>query len=230
MCAVMISISLNSAEIQRELNNVRKQAKFATAVALTKTAKSVKEKEQNEMRRVYDRPKPFTVNSVFIKPASKRQPEPFAIVGLKNRTAGTPAAKYLYRTIEGGARALKKSEAKLKGRGILPRGSKIVPGERTRLNRFGNLTKTQIKAALTAKDHGSKYFVSNGTGRTRHLTPGVWRRQGRKGRKIIPYIVFITNTQYRKQFKFYDVGNREAERVFDGEFGIAFDRAMRSSR
>src|ERR1035441_633525 len=84
-------------DVSRALNlceTVLRQLPFATAKALTRTAQLIKAAEVDEMRRVFDRPTPWTLNSVFITPATKDNL--IARVWLKQDAAkGTPAAKYL---------------------------------------------------------------------------------------------------------------------------------------
>lgn len=218
-------------EVIKAIKKVDKQINFATAVALTKTANKVKKAEQAEMSKVFDKPKPFTINSVYIVPASYKQVEPTAIVGIKDKVkTGTPAAKYLQPQVSGGNRRLKKAEAKLKGAGILPSGYYIVPGQGIRLNKFGNMTKGQIGKALTVNTKGGKFFISEGIGRTRHLSKGVWQKKGARGLKISPFIMFVKKARYNKQFFFYATANDTAKKIIVDEFKAAYSHALSTAR
>ena len=57
------------------LGDQARQVPFATALALNATAQGVKAAGIDSMRREFDRPKPITLNSLFIKPATKAQPQ-----------------------------------------------------------------------------------------------------------------------------------------------------------
>lgn len=82
-------------EVKSWLKSIpEKQIPFAMSKAINETAKEVKADLVNEIKKVFDRPTSYTLNSVFIKPATKR--DLTAIVGLKEWGGkGTPASKEL---------------------------------------------------------------------------------------------------------------------------------------
>ena len=223
-------MKIDLSDFNKAIKKVDKQLKFATAVALTKTAIKVKDKEKAQIKQSFDRPKPFTINSIYSIPASYKQPVPTALVGIKDKAKGTPAAKYLQAQIFGGNRKLKKAEAALKGQGILPPGYYIVPGNSIRLNRFGNMTKGQIGKAMSAGTSGSQFFVSNRTGKTSHLPRGVWQRKGAKGKKLSLFVKFVSKTSYKQRYDFYGTAKKEASRIITDEFKTAYDYALRTAR
>ncbi|MBC2676904.1 hypothetical protein [Pseudomonas baltica] len=53
----------------------QRQIPFATALALTETAKLIKSSIEDEMRAVFDRPTPFTMNALRLIPATKQKLE-----------------------------------------------------------------------------------------------------------------------------------------------------------
>jgi hypothetical protein len=61
----------------------RTQLPFATAKALTLTGQIVKNSIRGSMQVGFDRPTPYTLNSVFLKPATKT--DLVAVVNLKNQ-------------------------------------------------------------------------------------------------------------------------------------------------
>jgi hypothetical protein len=61
---------------------------FASVVALSRTAKDIKIEQPKEMQRVFDRPTPFTLRSVFMQDATKA--EPYARVWLKDSENDMP--------------------------------------------------------------------------------------------------------------------------------------------
>lgn len=159
------------------------QVPYATAVALNKTAQLVRDAEKAEMQRVFDRPTRFTLNSVWVKRATKQSQE--AIVWLKD-DYGT-RAHYLMPQIEGGGRPLKRFEQRLVSLGAMRPGERAVPGKGVPLDAHGNLSRGLIVKILSqvgsrgfhgdysvksdsrrskAKRASEAYFVSTGPGGT----------------------------------------------------------------
>ena len=72
-----------AAQLKRTLSDIeRRQLPFATSLALTRTALMVKAAEVEEMKRVFDAPTRFTLNSLFVRPAKKSRLE--AVVWVKD--------------------------------------------------------------------------------------------------------------------------------------------------
>ena len=182
-----------------------KQVPFATAKALTNTAQDVKIAHVAEMSRVFDRPTPFTLQSHYVKPATKN--DLVSMVYLKDTgytaQSGAPRSKaeaYLGPEIYGGKRTLKNFERMLINIGVLPNGMFIVPGAACPLDSYGNIPQSFIiqilsyfKAYKTAgfdsnrtmtkgkykETRGHDYFVVNRvTGRfgSQHLKYGIYER------------------------------------------------------
>lgn len=218
-----------------DLSRKNKQLRFATAVALTKTAVEVRKDLQDEMRRVFDRPTNFTINSMYVKPATKVTLE--AHVGHKDFAAkGTPAGKYLQPQIVGGGRSYKRGETLLRDRGLLPAGMYAVPGQGAKLDRFGNINRGQLQQVLSnlgaqfdqyqntprAKKHLKRYFVATING-----TPGIWERLQHGVR---PFMVFVRAPTYRKRYDFFGVAERSAQRHLPRQADLALRRAMATAR
>lgn len=93
--AIEFAVASNIKQVQAMLTQTqREQIPFAAVVAMTRTAQAVRDVQLTEMRRVFDRPTPYTMNSLFVQPATKRRPQ--AAVGFKEFAGkGTPAWKYL---------------------------------------------------------------------------------------------------------------------------------------
>lgn len=59
-------------EVQRRLESLaREQIPYATMLAINETAFAVRGAVQDEMKRVFDRPKPWTINQVRVRKATK---------------------------------------------------------------------------------------------------------------------------------------------------------------
>ncbi len=200
---MQLSIKHNFPDVQRAIDQIGKQAKFAAAVALTKTAQDVKAQLATEIDRVFDRPTPYTQRSLFMRGASVAKLE--AMVWLKDESTGggTPATKYLLPQIEGGRRGLKGFEARLVRQGIMAPTERAVPGAGAVIDRYGNMSRGQIVKILSqlgnrafsgdysvatnskrsrAKRAQEAYFVSTGAGGTITIVNGEMRKgNGRTG-------------------------------------------------
>ncbi len=145
----MLSIKIDTSSIQRGLRNLAKQIPFATARALTETARAVKTAEAANMPKVLDRPKPFTTSAMRVLPASKTNL--VASVVMLDKTAW-----YLEPYEYGGATKLNP-------------GNKVQtkPADQ-KLDQYGNIPRLTIRKLLaTRKD----VFIGTVGGIT-----GVWQR------------------------------------------------------
>jgi hypothetical protein len=121
----------------------------ALATGLTRTAVEVKAVLADHLARDLDRPTPYTLRSLYMRPARADQLQ--AEVYIKDDLAGsgTPATKYLLPQIEGGARHVKRFERALQAAGVMPAGWHAVPGAAARLDSYGNVSKGQIAQILS---------------------------------------------------------------------------------
>jgi hypothetical protein len=240
-----IEVKSNIQEGIKRLDDIgRRQVPFATAVALTKTAQAVKDDLKAEMGRVFHNPTPYTLNSLFMKPATKARPE--AVVWLKDFSfKGIPATKYLAPQIYGGARNAKRSERMLQRMGLLPDGMYWVPGQGARLNQYGNISGGQITQILSALGASPDQF-QNRTSRSMqramargsllhyfvarpgsHLRQGVWQRTKRG---VKPALMFVRSPQYQPRLDFFGVAEKTVNREFSAQFEKAFRFALSTQR
>jgi len=68
---ISINISSGFKGVQKELKEFANQIPFATSLAINRTAQKVKVAQEKEIKDVFDRPTPFTQNSLFIKTSNK---------------------------------------------------------------------------------------------------------------------------------------------------------------
>ncbi len=176
--------------LKNKLNSLpQKQIPFAIALALTRTAQDVKQAEYMEMQKVFDRPTPWTLRSLYIKPATKQNLE--ALVGFKDTSSNrVTTLPFLPPEIHGGERQMKRFEELLNRIGILPYGMYVTPGSGCPMDQYGNIPRSLIiqilsyfkafleqghfanitekrKAKLAVgskKKRGYRYFVSYGKG------------------------------------------------------------------
>ena len=133
------------------LTNKAKQINYATAVALTKTAKKVEHELYGEFRRVFDRPTPTTMRSLRTKPAKKT--DLTAEVFVKDQPLGkknpNSMADVLAHQFKGGGRIHKQLETVLRQQGFLQAGQFVAPGSAAKLDRYGNMSRGQIVQILS---------------------------------------------------------------------------------
>ena len=217
---------------QRRLN-------AAVATALTRTALKVRDGVRAELPQVFDRPTPFTLNSLFVRAATAQRLQ--AEVGFKHDSplGGTAATKVLRANVDGGPRRLKRLEVALAAIGALPTGWLIVPGQGARLDAYGNVSRGQVVQVLSQlritlvagfsrnmsfnarkqinaqRKAGGRFFVVAPGGKT---APGIYQREF-TGRTVTPVFIFVKATAYRRRFDFdriaTDIAQREAPAEFD---------------
>lgn len=138
-------------------------ARRAVSVSLNKTGKAIKEAEQKEMRRVFDNPVPYTLNSLQLDPSTPETLQ--AAVWFKE--PARMGQHYLVPQVEGGSRRLKGFELALGGQ-------QYVPGKAARLTKYGNVSYGQIKQVLSTLGRAERY-----TGATANISSRSRRRNTR---------------------------------------------------
>lgn len=231
----------------------RDQIPFATAKALTMTAKAVQREIDAEIGRVFDRPTPFTRRATFVRTATKQRQ--FAEVKLKDEAAkGNPAVKFLRAQVEGGPRTPKGFEKLLMRAGVMPAGWYAVPTKAAPLDAYGNLAGglitrilSQLRASRDAQANetprsrkrkgkrptmGRYFAVMPGRARTKHLKPGIYERFGngfqslQKGR-IVPILIYTQKApRYRRRLDFYRIADQVARQQFPMQFARAAREAI----
>ena len=153
----MLTFSIKSDYLRASmlLGDMRKQLHYATAVALTRGAKIAQSDLRAAMQQAFDRPKPWTLNSLYVEPATKQRLE--ANIHFKDRwesgskgSQGTPAGRYLAPQILGGTRVQKAHERALARAGVVPPGYYLVPTWSADFDAYGNMSTGQIIKILSA--------------------------------------------------------------------------------
>lgn len=223
-------------ELRRQLSHMQEQIPFATALALTRTAQDVQRSVRGHMKGTFDNPIAFTLNSIRIKPASKKDLSAFVWIR-DEAVKGTPPAKYLLPQAEGSRRNAKRHEKALQYAGILPHSWATVPGRDARLNKAGNIsagTYTKILSQLQASPDpmqnstSSKpkpYFVMRKAGRP----VGIYQRTSKKRIKSILHFVRELPS-YNKELKFQRVADKVIKRRGSQHLADAIARAIETAR
>lgn len=218
----------------------REQLPFAAALALTTTAQDVKEALTEEMRTVFDRPTRFTLNSLFVEPATKDRMK--ARVWMKDRiqdSGGRPATEWLAPQIYGGGRNQKAAEKRLNAKGVLPDGKYIMPGKGLKLDAHGNISRGTLNKILSGLGAQFDRYANSTTSRrsvgnlNRYFVMkkgsrpiGIAERtgKGKSGMRLV--IAFGSRPQYSKRFDFFEVAKRVAEDRLPIRFELALARAL----
>ena len=209
----------------KQVEQLQKQARFAQAVALTKSAQAAKNDLTREVESAFEKPTAYTRNSIYMQSASKKVLE--SKVGVKNLARrGTSPAEYLSAQVFGGQRELKPFAKVLQSAGLMPKGKFLVLGPSAPRNGSGNMSLAQFKKILRGLRSRSSasggYFVGTIKG-----TQGVWLRRGKRVRLIL---MFVDSARYRKRFEFFELAKKGFERRFVGELREAVANAFHTAR
>ncbi|MBD8673726.1 hypothetical protein [Massilia sp. CFBP 13721] len=247
-----ISIEHNFPNVAANIREFGRQGEYAAAVALTRTAQDVQPAIKKEMTRAFDRPTNYTLNSTFLKRATRGNLE--ARVWLKDNPSskGTPADRYLAPQIFGGERRQKGMERLLQSSRLMPAGWVAVPAVGAQLDANGNVKRSQIIQILSqlklqrGAGYESRASGSAASNRTitrqgvtyfalaqprRGLQPGVYmKKKVGMGTTVKPVFIFARRANYRPIFKFFEVGDATARARFPGHFNAELTKALATAR
>ena len=215
----------------------RKQIPFAAARALNAVAERITRGERDVMRSRFDRPTPYTLNSLYTRYASKSNLS--AEVRIKDASyKSAPAANWLNAEIIGGTRRQKRSERAMSSVGL---GRYWTPGPGAVLDGFGNVSRGFIVKVLSGlRAFGEQGYTANRSRGKRSQAKarnfdifvgapngdhvGVWQRVTMGHGQALKPLMFIENDapQYRIRFPFEKI----AENIYRAHYGEEFERAM----
>ncbi|MEX6285499.1 hypothetical protein AB6F89_03025 [Providencia hangzhouensis] len=212
----------NLTDLANQLRTIRKQIPFATAQALTSTARKIENAQKVALQRNLESPTPFTVKS--IKSRGARKSDLRAKVFVMNI-----ASEYLTPFEEGGIHKLN--------------GSALLNPKNIKLNKYGNLPRNKL-SSLKSKDNT---FIGDVGGAN-----GVWQRKkvkkGRKGKKRLKRSPNGTRRGRQKQpapkllirfgdalpiqpvLGYQDRAQRMSQALLPQEISRAIDEAMRTAK
>lgn len=245
----MIKITHNADLLAKKLDAFTgRQLPFATSLALNRVAQRVKAGQLQVMKRVFDRPTPFTMNSLMLTPATKTKL--VAKVWFRDyATKGTPAQKYLGPEVFGGNRGHKRFERALVARGYMKPTQFAVPAAGAQLDSFGNVSRGQTVKIMTAlrthhevgynanrttsrrsvrRGRNAQYFVGQPGGEQ----AGIWQKvQTGFGEGIRPVFLFVDrNPRYRVRLAFFKIAENIMRARYAEEFKRAMDQAISTAR
>jgi len=243
-----IKVKTNKEKMAAALRAFHETLPHPIARALNLTAYQVKDALVEEMKKVFDRPVPYTLNAPYVNPASPKYLA--AKILLREFGGKSRSEKYLLVQTEGGQRRLKAFESALRAKGVLPAGYYAVPGEKCPLDQYGNMSpgfivqilsylqafgeqgysaniteakKSKLKTGTKSK-RGMEYFV------VRHrrggLRAGIWRRTslGRLGNAVEPMIMFVKQPSYSRLLTWHEIAERVVARHAQENMEIALSQ------
>lgn len=221
-----LSVKVDVSGVARDLQNAGKQVRYGIARGLTRTANDVRAAVKQEMGSVFDRPTPWTLNSMYIKAATRDTLT--AKVGVKGAEAAAAVTpqKTLAAEVQGGARSPKRFDRALQAMGALPAGWVTVPSRSVPRDQFGNVDGNYLRKLLqavastsmgpvrpgkgqrsvrTIKRQGGAYFVQPVSGKG--LNPGIYLREV-GSRTPMAIMLFRSRADYRQRLDFQRVAER----------------------
>ena len=219
---------------------------YAASVAINRVAVIAKDAIREQMTQRFDRPVPFTLNSLYMKASSKTNLE--AELGLRDfAPKGNPASKYLAPQIYGGPAYATRFQKSLRYKGILAPNRYAIPtqSDNLRHNMYGNVSPgmyTEILYKLKAfrdmsafsygkhskkKGKGADIFAVTDGDTKSNLYPGIYYRPGMKNKEGA--LFYFRNTpQLPSKFPFHRIGADAAANNWNKEFGGALAMALAS--
>lgn len=242
-----VDMSLDALPVSAGMRELeKKHIPFVMARTATLLAQRVKKGTITVMQKRLDRPTPTTLNSLFVKMATKARA---AEVYFKDSWAsGIPADTYLQQAVSGGLRSHKRFEKSLIARGIMHSGQYAVPTT-VFMNQYGNVsrgTMLKILSGLGAAESTRGYQANaSGSARSRRKgnahrffsgdvdgTQGVWERKSMgMGDAVRPVFIFSDSApRYRTIFPFFKIGQNIVNANYQADAATAWAEAMASAR
>lgn len=234
-----LSITTDVADLIASLDTIEKRkVPWATKKALDATAEQIVSAEREEMLRVFENPRDWTLNSLTYRPATyangsgKFQARP-AVVGFKDDDRPNSAGYYLRPQVFGGGRRHTPFESRLIRAGLLGQNEYLVPTRYADRNAAGDLDPGQVVKILSdlgtietaakypgARNRGARRLEGYHLDRSGRVRPGIYKRRAADAR--VPVFVITGQPHYRAIFDFRGV----AERTLRAEFARNFRREL----
>lgn len=151
-------------ELQADLKDFsERRIRSTVATAMTRTAVAVRNEMKRQMAADLDRPNPYTTRNLRYTPATAKNLEAsvgFDIAAIQDvygnvtryanmGRAQTPVGKYMHYQIEGGPRRNKRFELALQRVGLLTPGWFAMPGQKAKMDAYGNQSPGEIRQILS---------------------------------------------------------------------------------
>lgn len=213
MPVLEINVSSNVKAISKKIDAFAyREMPFATARALTLLAGEVRDAERAGMESIFEKPKPFTLNSVRVFGATK-----------DNLTAGVfvmdRAAQYLTPFEDGGEHFIAPG-----------RGTSLLGPVQAKKTQYGGLPRGYVARAKGRRDMFTGVVMTKSG-----PINGLWRRtlqivNGRKTGKLRLMVRFVNNKPVKEHLEFIARAEKLVQRRFDAVLGRELGRAIATSK
>tara|TARA_R110002096_G_scaffold121309_3_gene262585 strand:+ start:3852 stop:4556 length:705 start_codon:yes stop_codon:yes gene_type:complete len=203
-----ISVDTDIRAAQRMLKRVgERNIPMALAQSLTATAKHLSAIHKRSMGKYIDRPTPFTRKGIgyqYAKWKDYKRGAMYASVFVK-----PTQSEYLKYQVFGGRRTSSRTSSNI-----------VVPGLSTKLNKYGNLTRTYLRTQSARSDtHVAKINGVN----------GLWKTM--KSGRIKLLVMFTDDAQYKSnRWPFFKISKRVVDRELPRQLNKAVKRALNKGR
>ena len=230
------------------------QVPFATSLALNAIAKDVRDAEKEEMKKVFNNPVPFTLNSVKIKKYSTKKDLEARLEISDDGAKGNAPADYLLPVIKGGNAYATRFQKSLRAKGVLRAGQFAIPTQSDFLktNKYGNVRPSMYsdilsdqqayRSARSSNDLSVKQIIKAGR-RSKYRMISTQLSESMKYGGLQPGIYFNTPKAFENneallfsisnrppvvplKFKFQEVGKVAANKNLSKRFEQALDKAI----
>lgn len=225
----------------------RKQINFATSKTLNVLAETIKKDVVTEMKRNFDRPTPFTINSLFIKYSTKQNIKARVYVKDRELAKSKSLSESIGHQFSGGKRIRKRLEYWFTQAGYISTSEYLVPAAGAKLDAFGNMSRgqiTQVLSQLKAGSDSASYSSSSARSKAKRkaagyfwsrggkLKRGVWQRFGfAHGGAVKPIMLVAKNDPiYKQRINMQRLGDIVVKRDFDSEFKKQLDNAIATAK
>lgn len=219
---VDVDVNVDTSGLRSRMALLRRhQIPFAMTLTLNRLAWKTVGEEQEEIKRVFDRPTRFTVQALHQPKAGKATKQnDEAFVWFKSLgKRGDAIENTLRPNIEGGARNVKSTEHRLRQAGVISNNEWIVAARGGKLDKYGNVRPSVYKNLLAfyrtfteggynvgAGRQGVRYeIVPEGRGRVIYE---VSRTPKGKSRYRPRFFLTTREPKYKKRFDFYGIADK----------------------
>ena len=244
--SIAMSTRMNADSVIAALEAKSRRMVDLVTYAINDTVDDMVVSQRVEMRKVFDNPRPYTLNALYGIKAGRmnrmagrrNQIIEAGIAFRENQKGGTPAFKYLTPHIKGGHRRMKRSEKGLQALGILGQNYQTVQGDEFGRDQYGDIPGgqyTRMLAELGAGGIGLQGAKSMRNPRTKgNKRFFVMRRQDgrpfaiaeKRGDQSVIMLVFTGKPTYKQRYDFYGVARRQVHESLPKHFNRIFSRMM----
>lgn len=221
----MITVKVDTAKLERRLQAIAAdQVPFATALALTNTARDCSNALTDELPKYLDNPTAFTLRAFTIQRAEKG--------ALRARVFAKDAqGRYLKWQIDGGDRAPTRKLQRLPAEIALNAHGNLPAGEIKRLVALAKAGKRVSRARGAKVGVSSKvdlFYGDPGSGRA----VGIYKRIVKGDQEFLVPLVIMPqgSVKYRPRFPAERIVRDTAARVFPERFRAAMQRAVSTAK